>query len=142
MNKTDKIGYDFEMANYDFLVDLGYSDYIVYCNPREPYAWKHKRCVGVDLILKINGHTFYVEESYCSRDYKLSVSWYKQTRLSRFKQYPNDSTHHYLLLTNRCQNFSECVNVCTSVCIVSMSVLLDIINQYTTNSVSITNTLQ
>jgi hypothetical protein len=133
LNETDSLGYGFEMANLECLKGYGYGKYIVYSNPSNTYAWKRKRGYGVDLILKLGEHTYYVEEGFCSYSYKLSQSWFMKSRVSRFRDYPSDAYHHQIIVTNKPHNYSGVFftySNLSSILVVTIDYLLQTIRDY------------
>ena len=103
----DLLGYNFEMPNIEVLKKSGLYKHVVYRNPENPRLWKRKRGVGVDMIIKIGYYTFYIEESFCSKDYYYRRRWFEGCRLPRFKGYPNDKLHLHIILTNKPRNFDS-----------------------------------
>jgi len=103
----DFSGYSHEMANIEVLKKHGLYKYVVYRNPKNPRLWKRKKGVGVDMVVKVGDHAVYVEESFCSKPYYYRLSWFIESRLKRFEHYPNDSFHHWVIWTNKPQNFQN-----------------------------------
>lgn len=128
MNKTDTLGYNFEMSNIECLKGNGYGKYIRFANPSNTWAWKRKREIGVDMVLGLGEDTYYIEESYCSYRYNLSQSWFDACRLPRFRDYPSDINHHHIILTNMPENFAG-VNVGV-VLVVTITWLLSLLGDY------------
>lgn len=149
MNRTDELGYNFEMSNIECLKGNGFGKYIKYANPSNTWAWKRKREIGVDMVLQLGEDTYYIEESFCSYSYKLSQSWFDQCRRPRFRDYPNDATHHHIILTNHPENFSgvsgativgDSSAVVTGVTmVVTVNWLLRLIRNYDTTILRTTN---
>lgn len=138
MNKTDTLGYNFEMSNIEAIKGSGYGKYIRFTNPSNTWAWKRKREIGVDMVIGLGTDIYYVEESFCSYSYKLSQSWFDQCRLPRFRDYPNNTTHHHVILTNRPENFSGLI--VGLIQIVTISWLLSVLGNYDyTTSLTILN---
>jgi hypothetical protein len=138
VNRTDTLGYNFEMDNIECLKGNGYGKYIKFANPSNTWAWKRKRELGVDMVIGLGEDIYYIEESFCSYDYKLSQSWFDNCRLPRFRDYPCNQQHHHIILTNRPQNFAGLV--VGSVQIVTISWLLRVLGDYDhTTSIPILN---
>lgn len=138
MNKTDTLGYNFEMSNIEAIKGNGFGKYIRYTNPSNTWAWKRKRELGVDMVIGLGTDIYYVEESFCSYSYKLSQSWFDQCRLPRFRDYPDDQHHHHVILTNHPENFTGLV--VGSILIVTISWLLSVLGDYDyTTSIPILN---
>jgi hypothetical protein len=116
------------MSNIDVIKGNGYGKYIRYANPSNTWAWKRKREIGVDMVIGLGTDIYYIEESFCSYNYKLSQSWFDQCRLPRFRDYPDDQTHHHIILTNHPENFAGLV--IGSILIVTISWLLDVLGNY------------
>lgn len=103
----DFLGYSFEMGNIEVLKKHGLYKFVKYRNPKKPYSWKRKKGIGVDMVLKVHDYTVYVEESYNGSSYPYRKSWFKESRLPRFKGYPRDEFHLWVLLTNKPRNFNS-----------------------------------
>jgi len=103
----DYLGYTFEMRNIEVLRQYGFYKFLDYHNPKEPYAWKRKKKVGVDMILKVHDYTIYVEETYNSARYYFRRKWFDDSRIPRFKGFPHDNFHLWIVLTNRPRNFNS-----------------------------------
>ena len=103
----DFLGYSFEMGNIEVLKKHGLYEYVKYRNPKKPYSWKRKKGIGVDMVLKVHGYTVYIEESYNGSSYPYRKSWFEKSRLPRFKGYPRDEFHLWVLLTNKTRNFNS-----------------------------------
>lgn len=102
----DLLGYNFEMNNLEVLKSHKLLKHVNFCNSSNQWQWKTKIGHGVDLVLKIEPFTLYIEESYCSHDYKYRQSWFERDRNPRFANYPNDKYHVHVILTNKPNNFS------------------------------------
>jgi len=111
LGAKDFDGYKFEMGNASLLKSRGFGNHLVYHNPKSPRSWKRKKGVGVDKVFKVGDRTFYVEESFCSKDYYYRHAWFEKSRLPRFRGYPNDKFHDWIVLTNRPRNFSPVMDL-------------------------------
>lgn len=106
MSTRDVQGFSFEMTNLEVLRAHGYTKFVTFHNPSDMFRWKRQIGRGVDVVLSIDGVTYYIEESFCSHDYSYRASWFFKSRLERFRNTPeSDSTHKRILLTNRWKNF-------------------------------------
>lgn len=104
----DQKGYNFEITEIlPKLKEAGLEQYVLYHNPVHPFDWSHTKGQGVDLILEIENHTFYVEMTCLSKN-PYRVNWFLKSRVPRFERYPkpNERTH-WILLTNMPENFGE-----------------------------------
>lgn len=131
----DQLGYNFEFEDKKVLIQNGLSKYLVYCNPANPWAWKRKKQKGVDKVFKIGKHTFYVEESYCHHYYIYRTAWFQKCRLARFQGYPTDKYHHYIIVTNKPENFQAvfCLANNYSITIIDIDGLIALLGSYLTN---------
>lgn len=103
----DFLGYSFEMSNIEVLKKHGLYKHVVFRNFKNPHLWKRQKGFGVDMVLKVNDVSVYIEESYCQHDYAYRTSWFEKCRLARFSKYPlSDNWHMRILLTNKPNNFN------------------------------------
>ena len=132
----DLMGYNMEFEDKNRFEQAGLSKFLVYCNPANPWAWKRKKQKGVDKIFQIGKHTFYVEESYCNRYYTYRTTWFQKCRLARFQGLPTDKFSHYIILTNRPENFEAVLPLANNytITITDIQGLLSLFNHYISNT--------
>ena len=129
LTEREELGFDYEMSNLECLKGYGYSKFITYHNPTVAYQWLRRKGFGVDLVLKLGEHTYYVEEKFMSYDYKLSQTAFYNDTLKRFENLPEDANHTHLVVVNRPQNYST-VSGFFSGYIVTFDYLLNLIRHY------------
>jgi len=103
----DLLGYNFEMSNIEVLKKYKLYTYVKFRNPKKPRLWKRKKGVGVDMVIKIGYMTYYLEDSFCSKEYYYRKNWFLKCRLPRFHNYPSNETHVKIIWTNKPQNFES-----------------------------------
>jgi len=122
----DLLGYNFEMGNLEVLKSHNLFKHVNFCNSSNQWQWKTKIGKGVDLVMKIEPYTLYIEESYCGSDYKYRQLWFEKCRIPRFFNYPHDKYHVHIVLTNKPNNFSS---VKTRIKIMDINALLHYISK-------------
>lgn len=124
MGWKDQMGYDFELKEVlPRLEENGLGEHLTYHNPIDPYEWAHTKTVGVDLILEVGKFIFYVEVSFCSRNYPYRRKWFEKCRIPRFDNCPKPSEYVYwIVLTNRPENFNSVKNLAKEFSIRIMSI--------------------
>jgi len=128
---TDQLGYNFEMDNLDVVKDNGYGKYIRFANPRNIWAWKTHKGMGVDMVIGLGEDTYYIEERFMSYNYNLSQSWFEQKCLPRFRDYPNDQHHYHIVLANRPKNFGQVLEGVQVVSDDNASLVVGVVNAVT-----------
>ena len=118
----DLLGYNFECENLAILRVNKLTDYIKFHNPLNKRAWKRHKEKGVDLVIKVNGYTYYIEESYQSGPYDYKRSWFKKCRIPRFKGYRHDNKNIWVNLPSRPESFSRVLSLSNQVGIITLSI--------------------